>query len=286
MPVAPAKRLYLAVPRDYPCGDALALVLTFASETAVPCVTAGRAVYAIGDIHGRLDLMSQLLEQITKDAARHPGDLERKLVFLGDYVDRGPGESRGVVEVLRSRPLPGSPASSFSAITKKPCSISLTGGATGWAGCPMAAWRPWYPTAFRFTPCPSTGRRVAELREALQAAVPAEHVDFMRNCTLSHCEDDYVFVHAGVRPGRPLAMQQRNDLLWIREDFLRATSPLPGKVVVHGHTICDVPAGSRLPHRHRHRGFCQRPADLSDPAQPVTALSRDRRPHEQHRSGA
>ena len=75
----------------------------------------------------------------------------------------------------------------------------------------------------------------------MPAAVPAEHVDFMRNCTLSHCEDDYVFVHAGVRPGRPLAMQQRNDLLWIREDFLRATSPLPGKVVVHGHTICDVP---------------------------------------------
>ena len=88
---------------------------------------------------------------------------------------------------------------------------------------------------------PTNGASIVELREALHAAVPAAHVDFMRNCTLSHCEDDYVFVHAGVRPGRPLAMQQRNDLLWIREDFLRATSPLPGKVVVHGHTICDVP---------------------------------------------
>ena len=88
---------------------------------------------------------------------------------------------------------------------------------------------------------PTNAVAAGELRDALRAAVPAAHVDFMRSCVLSHREGDYVFVHAGVRPGRPLAMQQRQDLLWIRDDFLRAASPLPGAVVVHGHTICDVP---------------------------------------------
>ena len=80
-----------------------------------------------------------------------------------------------------------------------------------------------------------------ELRGALRQAVPIAHVDFLSNCVLSHTEGDYVFVHAGVRPGRTMEQQTRNDLLWIREDFLRARLPLPGKVVVHGHTICEVP---------------------------------------------
>ena len=79
------------------------------------------------------------------------------------------------------------------------------------------------------------------MRDALRAAVPPRHIDFMRRCVLSHVEGDYVFVHAGVRPGRALEQQNRQDLLWIREDFLRAPSALPGKVVVHGHTICDTP---------------------------------------------
>ena len=82
---------------------------------------------------------------------------------------------------------------------------------------------------------------VAELRDALRSAVPRAHIDFLRNCVLSHTEGDYVFVHAGVRPGRALEQQNRRDLLWIREEFLRAPEALPGKVVVHGHTICDSP---------------------------------------------
>jgi len=75
----------------------------------------------------------------------------------------------------------------------------------------------------------------------LRAAVPQDHVDFLRRCVLSHAAGDYVFVHAGVRPGRPLEQQDRRDLLWIRDEFLRVPGALPGKVVVHGHTICDAP---------------------------------------------
>ena len=80
-----------------------------------------------------------------------------------------------------------------------------------------------------------------DLRKAVRRAVPATHVDFLRNCALSHTEGDFVFIHAGIRPGRSMEQQTRHDLLWIRDDFLHARLALPGKVVVHGHTICDEP---------------------------------------------
>ena len=197
-------------------------------------------MYAIGDIHGRLDLMSQLLEQITKDAARHPGDLERKLVFLGDYVDRGP-ESRGVVEVLRSRPLPGF-TSVFLLGNHEEAMLDFLDGRSdgmGWlsyggletlALLRRSASRPAHQRGVSRRTAGSVAGRGSGRTCRFHAQLHAQSLrGRLRFCP---CR----------RPtGKTLAMQQRNDLLWIREDFLRATSPLPGKVVVHGHTICDVP---------------------------------------------
>jgi serine/threonine protein phosphatase 1 len=88
---------------------------------------------------------------------------------------------------------------------------------------------------------PRTEEAVTALRAALAEAVPARHVEFLRACVLHHSVGDYFFVHAGVRPGISLEHQTRTDMLWIRDDFLRARIPLPGRVVVHGHTICDLP---------------------------------------------
>ena len=88
---------------------------------------------------------------------------------------------------------------------------------------------------------PDTAERAAKLRRALREAVPQAHLGFYRACILHYTLGDYVFVHAGVRPGVPLDRQNPADLLWIRDEFLRARSALPGKVVVHGHTICDLP---------------------------------------------
>jgi serine/threonine protein phosphatase 1 len=209
-------------------------------ELGLPGVPEGRGVYAIGDIHGRLDLMSQLLEQVKQDADRHPADLERCLVFLGDYIDRGP-ESWGVIEFLRSRPLSGF-TNFFLLGNHEEAMLDFLDGRSdglGWLTYGGLETLVSYDVPLRALPTdPATSEA---LREALRTALPAEHVEFMRGCVLSHHEGDYVFVHAGVRPGRPMAMQQRQDLLWIRDDFLDASSPLPGKVVVHGHTICDVP---------------------------------------------
>lgn len=95
---------------------------------------------------------------------------------------------------------------------------------------------------------PDTPEREADLRAALAAVLPPAHDAFYRRSALCHCEGDYLFVHAGVRPGLPLEGQSAEDLLWIRDDFLRVRDPLPGRVVVHGHTICDLPQdrGSRI----------------------------------------
>jgi serine/threonine protein phosphatase 1 len=88
---------------------------------------------------------------------------------------------------------------------------------------------------------PNTDRAARMLQTALIEAVPEQHVTFFRRCLLHYAVGDYVFVHAGVRPGIPLENQSPTDLLWIRDDFLRVRMPLPGRVVVHGHTICDLP---------------------------------------------
>ena len=88
---------------------------------------------------------------------------------------------------------------------------------------------------------PNTLEAVADLRWALRERVPQDHVAFLRNCTLHHSVGDYLFVHAGVRPGIALERQLAADLLWIRDDFLRSRVAMPGRIVVHGHTIVDLP---------------------------------------------
>jgi serine/threonine protein phosphatase 1 len=203
-------------------------------------VPAGRAVYAVGDVHGRLDLVLELLKKIERDGDRHPEDRERNLIFLGDYVDRGP-DSRGVIELLRSLSLSGFSYTFLLGNHEEAMLDFLDARSDGLGWLSYGGLETLLSYDVPLRGLPTIGASIEELRKALRAAVPPNHIDFMRNCTLSHCEGDYVFVHAGVRPGKPLAQQQREDLLWIRDDFLSAPSPLPGKVVVHGHTICDVP---------------------------------------------
>jgi serine/threonine protein phosphatase 1 len=203
-------------------------------------VAAGLAVYAIGDIHGRLDLLTDLLAQVAVDAERHPADQRRELVFLGDYIDRGT-ESRGVIDALLDLAWPDF-TRTFLMGNHEEAMLEFLDGQTdgvGWLTYGGLETLISYGVAIR--KLPTDAESAAEMRDALQAAVPPSHVDFLRRCVLSHVAGDYVFVHAGVRPGRSLEQQNRRDLLWIREEFLRASGGLPGKVVVHGHTICDTP---------------------------------------------
>ncbi len=203
-------------------------------------VPAGQAVYAVGDIHGRLDLLEDLLSRIAEDARRHSADQARQLVFLGDYVDRG-SESRGVVERLLDDPMPGFSKVYLMGNHEEAMLAFLDGLSDGldWLSFGGLETLLSYGVPLRSLPRNEGSSRA--LRQALAEAVPPSHLDFFKSCTLHHSAGDYLFVHAGVRPGIALERQDPADLMWIRDDFLRSKVPLPGRIVVHGHTICDLP---------------------------------------------
>jgi serine/threonine protein phosphatase 1 len=201
----------------------------FARRAAVPI---GEVVYAIGDIHGRADLLDDLLQRVVRDAAEHPDDQARRLIFLGDYVDRG-DDSRAVIERLLRQSLPGFATIYLKGNHEQAMLDFLEGRSDGQAWLSYGG----AETLMSYGVAPM-GRANNSLRKALAAAVPAEHLDFLRNCVLHYIAGDYVFIHAGVRPGIALEAQDPLDLLWIRDDFLEAYEALPGRVVVHGHTVC------------------------------------------------
>lgn len=185
-----------------------------------------------------------LLGRIAAEAARHPEDAERSLIFLGDYIDRG-ASSRGVVERLLGDPLPGF-APGFETVRllgnhEEALLDFLEERSDGLDWLSYGGLETLMSYGVPLKAYPDTPQRAAELRGALARAVPETHLAFYRACTLHHTVGDYVFVHAGVRPGINLENQHPADLLWIRDEFLRARPALPGKVVVHGHTICDLP---------------------------------------------
>jgi serine/threonine protein phosphatase 1 len=203
-------------------------------------VPEGRAVYAIGDIHGRLDLLEDLLRRVRDDATHHAADGERTLVFLGDYIDRGPA-SRGVVDRLVREPLPGFTTIHLMGNHEEAMLAFLDGSSDGLDWLSYGGLETLLSYGVPLRTLPNSLEVAEELRRALAAKVPQAHVDFLRRCALRHGIGDYVFVHAGVRPGVALGKQTPNDLLWIRDDFLRTRVPLPRHVVVHGHTIVDLP---------------------------------------------
>lgn len=201
-----------------------------------PSLPEGLRVYAIGDIHGRSDLLQQLFTVIDVDVAN--ARPERAIqVFLGDYVDRGP-DSRGVLDLLieRSRShetvfLKGNHEAFFMDVLREPAKL--------------ADWRQYgglltlMSYGVRPTMNPNSDDQVT-LIKALAEAMPDDHVDFLHNLRPSFTCGDFFFVHAGVRPGVSLAQQREDDLLWIREEFLNSEEDF-GKYVVHGHTPASAP---------------------------------------------
>lgn len=199
-------------------------------------VPAGTTVYAIGDVHGRLDLLEDLEAMIVRHAARHPGG-RRVLVFVGDYIDRG-YESRRVVDRLIAGPPEGFERVCLRGNHEDFLLQFLTEGRDA---------EMWLANGGRETlmsygvAVPPGGRLdLQALRVELAEAIPAEHLAFFEGLGLIHYEGDYAFVHAGVRPGVPLDEQDAHDLMWIRDTFLDANDDW-GRVVVHGHTPTPAP---------------------------------------------
>lgn len=197
--------------------------------------TEGQRIYAIGDVHGRLDLLTGMFDRIRRDLEVRPHPRPR-IVMLGDYVDRGP-DSRGVIDALialKASPLPasfllGNHDSYIAAYLREPGWYDRTyhwlhdnmgGNAT------LASYG--VPNASVDDP--------AATRDAFAAAFPPEHMAFLDACALKLRIGNYLFVHAGILPGVPIEKQTRDDLIWIREPFLSSQDDF-GVKVVHGHTI-------------------------------------------------
>ncbi len=207
-----------------------------------PRLPDGLRVYAIGDIHGRVDLLRALLEKIVDDSRKAP--VERKqLIYLGDYIDRG-HESRQVVDLLLEGPPSGFEAIHLKGNHEEALLNFLEAPDFG------TEWQQYggLETLASYGVSGLGTRRTSEdfdrACDQLEAKLPESHLEFFRTLELSACFGDYFFAHAGVRPGVPLEEQRPEDLLWIRTEFTQWRGRFE-KVVVHGHSVSEEPEFER-----------------------------------------
>jgi len=171
------------------------------------------AVYAIGDVHGCLDSLEKLFNIL-------PLSSEDVLIFLGDYIDRGP-DSKGVINFLIS-------------LSKEYRCIFIRGNHEEMFlnavlhGKDVELW--YYNGAF------ATVRSYGSI-----ASIPGDHIDFISSTIYYHILGNFLFVHAGVKPGIPLEDQSEFDLTWIRDEFIYSSDPLPGFKIIFGHTPFEKP---------------------------------------------
>jgi serine/threonine protein phosphatase 1 len=211
-------------------------VLRSAALRERPSVPNGRRVYAIGDIHGSADLLSELFARIDDDLKARP-TADAVQVLLGDYIDRGP-TSRQVIDLLIARQrghdvilLKGNHEDVALQFLSDPTTLSL------WKNIGGLNTILSYGVTPTRTDDPQLQHAVAT---AFAHSMPDSHRRFLQGLALSFACGDFFFAHAGVRPGIPLQEQSQYDLLWIREDFLLHEEDF-GKVIVHGHTPARDP---------------------------------------------
>ncbi|HZV06160.1 MAG TPA: metallophosphoesterase family protein [Gemmataceae bacterium] len=200
-------------------------------DTRTHRVPEGTRVYAIGDVHGRADLLLQLLALIDSDLLTRP-TARAVQVFLGDYIDRGPW-SRQVIDIILERArhhelilLKGNHESYLSQFLRMPSVL--------------ASWRQvgGFETLLSYGVVPQLNAGAEELQRmaaALAEQLVDSHKAFFDRLRVSYSCGSYFFVHAGVRPGIPLERQKEQDALWIREEFLLCEENFD-KMIVHGHT--------------------------------------------------
>ncbi|MFM9937279.1 MAG: metallophosphoesterase [Novosphingobium sp.] len=195
----------------------------------------GQRVYAIGDIHGRCDLLCRMIARIEADeAGRDVADTS--VILLGDLVDRGP-DSAGVIATVREwskrrrvRILAGNHEEMFLGSFDREETLRhflRHGGKETLLSYPISEEDYTHAT-------------LEELRALMHRAIPPEDIAFMQAMEDRIQIGDYLFVHAGIRPGVAIKDQRISDLRWIRGEFIEATAPRDF-VVVHGHTITEAP---------------------------------------------
>lgn len=212
--------------------------MTIAATTGagrVSCAPPATRIYAIGDIHGRADLLYEMAERIDDDLYRRPVEYAVE-VYLGDYIDRG-YDSKTVIDILCWRLvhrnavcLRGNHEAILEDFLRDPDIVH------GWMRLGALSTLTSYGVSI-----PSAAQLVPErVHRAFCDALPRTHVLFLQCLRNTYQCGDYLFVHAGIRPGIPLQEQVQEDLVWIRDEFLRSTTDY-GYKVVHGHTPVTQP---------------------------------------------
>ncbi|MBO9576362.1 MAG: serine/threonine protein phosphatase [Sphingobium sp.] len=201
-----------------------------------PSIGENRRVYAVGDIHGRIDLLMDLMELIGRDDWRRKHKGETSLVLLGDYVDRGP-HSREVIDYILKLKEQWRDMTCLMGNHEQVFLMAINGD----------------EQAIRFFVKDGVGGRqtlmsygvtsdeidaldASALWERIATVVPQAHKDFLAGLYSQSIIGDYAFVHAGIQPGVPMAEQEETDLYWIRDPFLNHESAHP-YMIVHGHSI-------------------------------------------------
>jgi serine/threonine protein phosphatase 1 len=208
----------------------------------------GVCLYAVGDIHGRRDLLDLLMEQIAADAETLPEGIKPQVIFLGDYIDRGL-KSRDVIEYFAS-----GEADRFDPVflmgNHEEALLRFLDDAdfgNQWARYGGAE------TLYSYGLAPPNQRASLNTHEEMKAArdawtkvwtefrsrLPESHLTFFQSLKPYHVAGDYLFVHAGLRPGVKMEAQSSRDMMWIRDEFLDDRSLFP-QMIVHGHTPMDT----------------------------------------------
>ncbi|MEB3417016.1 metallophosphoesterase family protein [Salipiger marinus] len=196
-------------------------------------------IFAIGDIHGQIDRLHEALDMIERDA-----DRDAPVVFLGDYVDRGP-DSRAVIDTLMRGQAEGRPWTCLMGNHDRYVLRFLdnplyddpqTSRPLLWTDPPLGG----RATLASYGVDVGDHRTLTALRDDAAEAIPQAHLDWIAALPRLHEADHQIFVHAGLRPGVPLDAQAEDDLIWIRKPFLETEHDW-GRLVVHGHTALDFP---------------------------------------------
>ncbi|WP_068086352.1 metallophosphoesterase family protein [Novosphingobium rosa] len=217
--------------------NALRSLLRPRAAAARPCVPPGQRIYAVGDIHGRADLLSALIDAIEGDISRRDTAAtprQTTIILLGDLIDRGP-DSRGVLDLAarwgRKRAMHILLGNHEEMLLDAAENLDVLRHFLRHGGRETLL-------SFDIDEATYEAASFEEVQALLHAHIPAATLDYIRSFQTMIRMGDYVFVHAGIRPGVPLEGQSGGDLRWIREPFL--SSPQDhGAVVVHGHTITD-----------------------------------------------
>lgn len=197
-------------------------------------------VYAIGDVHGRADLLKQLHARISADTASHGDHRRNLLIHLGDYVDRGENSAE-VLEILSQRQVDGiDDVVCLKGNHEDLLQRFLNGDDVARAWTELGGNATLASYGINLTPDAPPDQRFEVLRQALIDAMPPSHTTLLSELALFHQVGDYLFVHAGIRPKRDLEQQRPQDLIWIRDLFLDSKAD-HGAMVVHGHHCTPEP---------------------------------------------